>query len=345
MLRRFLAVLLLIAFIIAAVFLFNLFLFIKTPSGDVAQSVVIERGTPLSRILKTLEDQGVVSNRHFFKVYIVAKRAGDRIRAGDYSFPARISPGAVLDLLLKGDFARRRVTIPEGWTAREIAKYLGEMKLVDPTLFIAKCSDPAFIRSLGLDVPHLEGYLFPDTYEIYQPKSEEDVLKKFVGHFLGIYTPEFEARAQQIGFTRQQVLTLASIVEKETASREEKPIVAGVFFNRLKKGMPLASDPTVIYGVSGFNGNLTRADLQRPGPYNTYLNPGLPPTPIANPGLGSIRAVLYPAETEYLFFVSKNDGTHYFSKTAEEHGSAVRQYQSNRRRQPEEVSPQTPTAP
>ena len=151
-----------------------------------------------------------------------------------------------------------------------------------------------------------------------------------VTRFRETFSPEFMARTQALGLSEQQVMTLASIVEKETGNDQERPIIASVFFNRLKKGMALASDPTIIYGITHFNGNLTRADLARPGPYNSYLNPGLPPTPIANPGLKSIRAVLYPAETDYLFFVSKNDGTHYFSRTETEHFQAVRVYQSGR---------------
>ena len=147
--------------------------------------------------------------------------------------------------------------------------------------------------------------------------------------FKEIYAKEFEARTLELGLTQEEVVNLASIIEKETGRAEERPLIASVFKNRLKKGIPLASDPTIIYGIKDFSGNLTRKDLAKPGPYNSYLNLGLPPTPIANPGRDSIRAVLYPAETDFLYFVSKNDGNHHFSKTEAEHMAAVRKYQSS----------------
>jgi UPF0755 protein len=151
-----------------------------------------------------------------------------------------------------------------------------------------------------------------------------------VDHFSSVFTPAWIERAQEMGFTVHQVVTLASIVEKETGKPEERPIIAGVFLNRLKRGMRLESDPTVIYGIADFNGNLTRKDLETPTPYNTYLNKGLPPGPIANPGRASIEAVLYPSENSYLFFVSKNDGSHHFSSTLAEHNRMVRKYQRRR---------------
>lgn len=343
--KRLLAVLLLVASVIIGVFLLNLFLFIRTPSGNTEQSLLVERGMPLGAIVRELEEKEVISNGPLFKAYILFKRAGGRIRAGEYLFPPRIRPNAVLGLLIKGDFATRRMTIPEGWTAREIAAYLGGLQLVDPDRFLERCADQELIRSLRLSVPKLEGYLYPDTYEIYRPRDEEEVIRRLVGRFKEVYSRDFEGRAREVGFSDEEVVTLASMVERETARPDERPLIASVFLNRLKKGMPLASDPTVIYGIADFSGNLTREDLNRPNPYNTYLNTGLPPTPIANPGSDSIRAVLYPATTDYLYFVSRNDGSHQFSATEGEHNAAVRRYQLNRQRQRAETLPAVPALP
>lgn len=327
---RFASVMMMVIGVVAGVFLLNLFIFVNTPSGETEQAMTVERGTPLDQLIHDLESKGVISNIPLFKSYLLLMRASSRVRAGEYLFPPRLKPRQVLALLMKGDFATRRVTIPEGWTAREIAAALDATGLVNVEAFLLKCSDPELIGSLGLNVTSLEGYLFPDTYEFYKPKNETEILKKFVGRFKEVYTKEFEARAQAVGFSQNQVVTLASIVEKETGRSEERPLIASVLLNRLKKEMPLAVDPTVIYGIPNFSGNLTRADLERPTPYNTYLKTGLPPTPIANPGLESIKAVLYPAETSYLFFVSRKDGTHQFSATEAEHIAAVRRYQLGR---------------
>lgn len=339
--RRLAAVFLLAVSFVGGVLLLNLLFFVQTPSGETEQIVRIERGTSPDRVMRELEEKNVISNGALFKAYVLFKRASGKIRAGEYRFAPRLKPREVLHLLLKGDFATSRITLPEGWTAKEMAGHLGQLHLVDPAAFLAKCTDPEFIRSLHLPVTNLEGYLYPDTYEIYRPKNEEEVLKKLVGRFHEIYTKDFEARAASRGLSQQEVVTLASMIEKETGAAEERPLIASVFLNRLKKGMPLASDPTVIYGLPGFQGNLTRDHLAAPTPYNTYRNAGLPPTPISNPGRESLRAVLYPAETNYLYFVSKNDGTHHFSETEAEHLAAVRRYQLNRI-----VSPTTrPAAP
>lgn len=316
-----------------AVFLANLWIFVDTPApgADTPQTVVVERGMPLSRLIAVLHERGVVGNTLLFKAYVVFSGVESKVRAGEYVFPPHPTPSDVLDLLLSGDFSTRRVTIPEGWNMREIAKLLGGLKLADADRLLAKASDPAFVASMGVPSTTLEGFLFPDTYEIYKPKNEEEILKKFVDHFKEIYAKEFDAKAKQIGMSEKDVVALASIVEKETAQKSERSLIAGVFLNRLRIGMPLATDPTIIYGIPNFNGNITKQDLQRPGPYNTYINVGLPPTPISNPGAEAIRAVLNPATTDYLYFVARGDGTHQFSRTEEEHNEAVRKYQIERR--------------
>lgn len=316
--------------IFIGVLIVNLFFFLETPFGDSNVSLRFEKGTSVNEIISRLEKSQVVSNIPFFKAYVWFTGTGSSLRAGEYIFPPRQTPRDVLSRLLKGDFSTHKVTIPEGWTARQIAIHLAGLDLVDPRAFLLKCIDQKFIKSLGLNVPTLEGYLYPDTYEIYKPKDEEEVIRKMVERFKDVYIKNFAGQESHIGLPIESVITLASIVEKETGNASERPIIASVFLNRLKKNMPLASDPTIIYSIADFNGNLTRADLERPGPYNSYLNVGLPPTPICSPGKEAIQAVLNPLQTNYLFFVSRNDGTHQFSETEDQHFAAVRKYQQSK---------------
>lgn len=316
--KRVTALLMIAAGVVVAVFAADFLIFLQSPSkATEPQTLVIEKGMPFPLVVEALHKKGMISHPAYFRVYVMALNAAPRIRAGEYTFLPGLKPPEIVDRLLKGDFATRRITIPEGWSVKEIAKFLASQDLVNEERFLERA------RSL-------EGYLYPDTYEIYKPKSEEEVLNRFVGRFEEVWKREFAAQAAALGRTREEVVTLASIVEKETGRDEERPIIASVFLNRLRIGMPLATDPSVIYGIPNFSGNLTRRHLETPGPYNTYLNPGLPPTPIASPGADSIRAVLNPAQTDYLYFVSKNDGTHYFSRTEAEHQAAVRKYQIER---------------
>lgn len=342
--KRFFFILFFIGIVLGAVSLFNLFLFIHTPFGQ-EQTLVIEPGMTVHEVLSLLEEKKVISNKILFKIYVRLRGSGGKIRAGEYHFVGERTPSQILTELLEGDFSRLRITIPEGWTAQEIANYLGGLNLVTADDFLKLVRDPLWIQGLSLSYSTLEGFLYPDTYEIYKPKeagearldsrldsvdprrTARQVIRKMVGRFWEVYDASFQQRAREIGLTDYEVIILASLVEKETGQAEERPLIASVFYNRLRFKMPLASDPSIIYGIENFSGNLTRADLDRPGPYNTYLNPGLPPTPICNPGRDSLRAVLYPPETSYLYFVSKNDGTHHFSKSIEEHGAAVRRYQ------------------
>lgn len=327
--RRLFAVLMIAGGVTAAVFAAHFAVFLQSPAGSRPQTLVVEKGMPFSKIAQMLGEKGVVAHPVYFKIYVLLMQAAPKIRAGEYSFAPGLRPAEVLDQLLKGDFSTRRITIPEGWSLKEIAKFLAGQGLVDEQRFLQRAFNEEFARSLGVESPTLEGYLYPDTYEIYKPKDEAEVLSKLVARFQEVWKKDFEQRAAFTGMTRQQVVTLASIVEKETGNADERPLIASVFLNRLRINMPLATDPTVIYGIPGFDGNLTRHHLSTPGPYNTYLNAGLPPTPIASPGAAAIHAVLYPAMTEYLYFVSKNDGTHQFSKTESEHLEAVRKYQLN----------------
>jgi UPF0755 protein len=211
----------------------------------------------------------------------------------------------------------------------QIAAAFGRDNWVDPDKFLALCRDASFIRSLGIEAPTLEGYLFPETYALVRGEvSEQSLVTRMVRHFDQVW--KALDKPDPLPLDRHQLVTLASIVEKETGNGEERPIIAGVFYNRLHKKMRLQSDPTTIYGLANFNGNLTRKDLHTATPYNTYVIHGLPPGPICNPGRASLEAVLHPAEVDYLYFVSRNNGSHQFSATLEEHNRAVHRYQQTR---------------
>ena len=205
-------------------------------------------------------------------------------------------------------------------------------ELANEKEFLLLAKDPAFIQALELDVRSLEGYLFPTTYRFAKYSKPENMIRTMVAFMSKAVTPERRARAAELGMSVHEVLTLASVIEKETGAAEERRLISAVFHNRLRRKIPLQSDPTVIYALEGFDGNLRKRDLGVDSPYNTYRVRGLPPGPIANPGLESILAALYPAKASYLYFVSRNDGTHHFSSTLAEHNRAVDKYQRKYRR-------------
>ena len=314
------------AIILAALTHYYIALFI--PPGHSAAPVVVEfeAGASFKQITKTLKEKGLIRDLKAFSLLATLRGSMKKVQAGEYEFNAAMLPGSILEKLEKGLVIRHQVTIPEGYNNREIAELLEKKSLSQKEKFLDKASDRAFLSAIGVDATTAEGFLFPDTYHFPKGMSEEVIIKKMVSRFREASAYD-EARAGAVGLSLKEVVTLASIVEKETGDASERPRIARVFLNRLKKGIPLQSDPTVIYGIKDFNGNLTRKDLFTKTPYNTYQRRGLPPGPIANPGADSIRAVLYPEEGPYLYFVSRNDGTHYFSRTLSEHNRAVYKYQ------------------
>ena len=306
------------------------FLFVPFSKTASTKVIFIKKGTPLRKVSEVLEQEGIIKNRHFFVFLttILGKKA--RIKAGEYEFHTPMLPLDVLSVLAKGQVKRHLVTIPEGFTLSQIAQLLENLNLVEKKGFLQKTSSPAFINALGLSQlagPTLEGYLFPDTYHLLREMDPEEVIQMMVHQFRKVFGPDFAHWASESGISEREVVILASIIEKETSLSEEKPLISAVFHNRLRKKIPLQSDPTVIYGIRNFDGNLTKEDLMRPTPYNTYLLAGLPPTPICNPGRDSLLAAVRPAPVSYLYFVSKNDGSHYFSSDIEEHNRAVWKYQ------------------
>ncbi len=293
------------------------------------QNFVVEEGATLNQVAVDLENADIIRNSTLFRLAGQLMGHDHHIKTGEYRLNSATPPLKILETLKEGKIITHPVTIPEGFNLDQIAHLLEQKGLSNRASFLEQAEDRSLIARLGLSGDSLEGYLYPDTYRFRRNVTAGRIIDVMVKRFRDIVTP-LEARIKDSGMTLKQVITLASIVEKETGSPEERPMIARVFLNRLEKNMRLESDPTVIYGISNFNGNITKRDLKTKTPYNTYIIGGLPPGPIANPGLAAISAVLNPAEGNYFYFVSKNNGTHYFSETLKEHNRAVRQFQKNR---------------
>jgi UPF0755 protein len=289
--------------------------------------VFIPKGSTLPEIEKTLAGKGALRYPLAFRILAIGTMTGTKLQHGEYALPTPPSAFELWRKLVSGDVAKYQVTILDGSTIYDIAETLGNLELADPGNFLAAATSPDVARKMGTPGPTLEGYLFPDTYLFVKDMSPEEILGIMVRRFRRKFTPEMENMAEKDGFTPHQIVTIASIIEKETGMETEKPLISAVIRHRLSLGMPLQMDPTVIYGLKKFDGNLTRKDLRTHHPYNTYKNQGLPPGPISNPGLSSLQAAVNPADTDYLYFVSRNDGSHEFSRTLREHNQAVGLYQ------------------
>lgn len=306
-------------------------LFLRTPvAPPAARTITVPAGASFAAVAERLAEEGVVSDLFWLKALSRLRGDARQVQAGEYDFREAASPDTVLDRLVAGDVRRYRFTVPEGLNLREIAAKLDEEGRGDGAVFLKLARDPALIAALGIDATTLEGYLFPETYTLIASSTERDLLLAMVEQFRARLTPELIAAAAGSGLDRHQLVTLASIVQKEAGNREEMPRIAAVFHNRLKRRMPLQADPTVIYGIADFDGNLTREHLKTPTPYNTYRIAGLPPGPITSPGEDALRAAAQPAESDELYFVARGDGTHVFSRTLKEHNRMVRRYQLRR---------------
>jgi UPF0755 protein len=255
-----------------------------------------------------------------------------RLKAGEYEIPKDASPLTILDLLENGRVVQHPVLLPEGGTVAELARALEGDRLASAAEVLQAARDPALLQRLGIEAPSLEGYLFPDTYYVVRGMTAQEILIRMVQRLRSKLTPEIAAQAQGRGLTTHQLLTLASIIEREAVVRDEMPLISAVFWNRLRRDMPLQADPTVQYAVGKERRALTHADLQVEDPFNTYRRSGLPPGPIASPGLAAIDAVLRPAAVDYLYFVSMDDRRHFFSSTVEAHNAAVARYRLARDR-------------
>jgi len=338
--RRIIAVNVILLGVVVGFFVFKYLqyrMFQQTPV-TVSQPVVVhvEKGASWRQIAKKLRERGVIADERFF-FYLVKEKKWDRkLKTGEYEFTGTLLPEEVARIITEGKVKLYAVTIPEGFNKYEMASLLSRLDWVaDGASFVTYCDAPRILRELGIpEARTCEGLLFPSTYYFPRGVMVEDIITVMDRKMQEILA-RYRDAIKQSGLSSLHLLTLASIVEKESGAPDEQPRIAAVYLNRLKRGMKLQADPTVIYGLlPSFNGNLTRADLERDTPYNTYTREGLPPTPICFPGENAIRSVLEPAETDDLFFVATGEGRHYFSKTYEEHSAAVEHYQVKRLREP-----------
>jgi UPF0755 protein len=295
-----------------------LFHYAVSPVNDLTGTKIVDipKGAGFFRITEILDHAGLVNNRPFFWVLALSKKAARHIRSGQYELAGSMSPSAIINKLVRGEIKVYRVTLPEDITVSEVARRLSADKLVDEKEFMMLATNRSFLASLDIEADSIEGYLYPNIYRFDQSMTAKEIIRIIVGQFWREVTPEMRKRAQEIGLTLHQWVTLASIIGKESGYGAEKPLISAVFHNRLEKGMKLQSDSTAIYGLE-LKEKLVGKDrkyYRKSGtPYNTYRILGLPPGPIANPGIDSLRASLYPAKVDYLYIVAKRDGTHKFS--------------------------------
>ena len=320
----------------AAAVYFHVQEFGRTPPGPAGeeQSFTVEPGQPVSAVAEELERRGLISSALKFRLLARVQGYDRRLKAGEYGLKASMTPLDMLALMEKGQVRLHRLTVPEGLTIPQIAAVVEKTGLAHAADIMARATDPAYAGLQSIPTGTLEGYLFPETYLFPKTVTVDGILGAMLQRFRSTFSPDWERRTMEIGLTPHEVVTLASIIEKETGDPSERPLIASVFHNRLRRGMRLETDPTVIYGIKNFDGNLTRKHLETPSPYNTYLIKGLPPGPIASPGRKAIEAALFPAQTDFLFFVSKNDGSHHFSSNLADHNRAVQYYQLGPGRSP-----------
>jgi len=261
------------------------------------------------------------------------KRYGKaQVTPGDYEFSSDMEMRRIADILIREQFTRNWVTFPEGWTRFKIANRLQERGLAKAEEFLSLCRQPKNYADIGIPLPErdLEGYLFPNTYRLPPGSGAETAVRILLNGFKRYAYESFKEEIEKSGYTLHQILTVASMIEKEALHDKDRPLIAAVIYNRLKKGMPLQIDATVLYGMGQWKNRVLYSDLQHASPYNTYLNKGLPPGPIANPGLASLRAALEPADVDYLFYVAQADGYHRFTKTYSEHLKAIEEIRNSR---------------
>jgi len=303
--------------------------------GAAQDVITIEPRSNSGTIVARLHHQGILAREWPILLYLKLVARGKHFKAGDYQFKSPITPLEVINKLARGEVATHSLTIPEGYNQFDIARILASLPGLkqpaagSPEEVLELFKNTALIADLDPRAKTLEGFLFPDTYEYTASTTREQLVEAMVRRFRKVYTPEMQQRAQQIGMTTRAVVTLASLVEKEAKVDRDRELISSVYHRRLKLRMALACDPTVIYAalIEGhYRGKIYQSDLDRNSPYNTYRRAGLPPGPIASPGRRSLQAALYPADTDYLYFVvdvTRNDGSHKFSANPAEHGRAV----------------------
>ena len=319
--------------VVTAFFGFQL---LKMPVGDAQDEIVFEvpPKATLPQIAQELQKKRLIRNAKIFRYYVRFKGEAAKIKTGEYALNQSMSPDEIVSILVSGKSKARSLTVAEGLNIYDIAALFERAGIASAEEVYELVRDKNFIQeTLGEEVSSLEGYLYPETYKYTKYEDARSILTQMVKRFLSVWNSDIAPQAQKLGWTRHQVVTFASIVEKETGASFERPLVSSVFHNRLVKKMRLQTDPTVLYGMAlqqkKMPTNISRNDLLTPTPYNSYTNFGLPPGPIANPGREALLATLNPQKTNYLYFVSQNNGTHVFSETLQQHNKAVQAYQMN----------------
>lgn len=301
-------------------------LLVPLPFGNQPVEFEIKRGATYRQVVDSLAQRGMVRDRWIFSLLGRVSGIDRKIKAGYYTLWGSMTPWQVFGAIRLGKIVEYEITIIPGDSLREIADKFVALGMTSRENFLTLCVSRDILEAYEVDAPSLEGYLFPDTYRFPKGLDAREVLTMMVNRLRESYEPELMLRMLDMNLTENDILTMASIIEKEAATNEERPVISAVYHNRLRRNMPLQADPTSVYGVKSSKERITKEDIQRKTPYNTYIIRGLPPGPIASPGLESIVAALNPAEAPYLYFVSNNDGTHTFSVTLGEHHEAVRSY-------------------
>lgn len=306
----------------------------ETPAGTDTTKIpfLVKPGQGFQLTARQLFQRGIISNPVKFRWLARLCKQDTKIKAGEYLLSASMPPLKILSTLAEGKVRLYRVTIPEGFDLKQIADAVAKAGFGTKEAFLKAAGNPMLLAQRNVAAETFEGYLFPDTYFFPKGTNSNDIIMAMEKRMRSVFSLEWQHQAKKLGMDMHKILTLASIIEKETGDLSEMGLISSVFHNRLKKKMRLESDPTVIYGIKDFNGNIQRKHLQAYTPYNTYKIKGLPPGPIANPGKAAIKAALFPETTDYLFFVSRKDTTHQFSTNIKDHNRAVRKYQLRRRR-------------
>ena len=333
-----------VTFLVATVVLtstihFYMALFVPPTREKAWKEVQVTEGMSFKAIAAALQKEGIIRYRGYFEIIGRLQGISRKVRMGYYGLGSHMSMWEVLEALRKGKIIEYEVVIPEGYNLYQIGWTLTGTPLIssDPDDFIDVATDKKLARSLGIAADRLEGYLFPDTYFLPKGITVTDIAKRMVQRYKDMFTDDMRKRAKELNLTEHEIITIASIVEKEAKVPSERKLIAAVYHNRLKIGMKLQADPTAVYGLRAWITKVSAQDLKRQTPYNTYLHKGLPPGPIANPGRGAILATLYPENVDYLFFVAQGDGSHFFSKDYNEHGKAIGRYKANKKKARQEA--------
>ena len=301
--------------------------YFNSPPGFMSDEIIrIDRGTTLREAAENLKARNLITSETFFLV--LAKASGNTtIKTGKYRIYRGMSALEILRSLTRGHVMVKKVTIPEGYNLFQVAERLDAEGVTEEDSFLYYAFDKTFLKSIGIHAPSAEGYMFPETYNFPEESDARDIIQWMYNQLQKELGAMDLSNMKELNLNRHTLLTMASLIEEEATVTDERELISAVFHNRMKLGMKLYCDPTVRYAVKKFSGRLTYSDLETDSPFNTYVRRGYPPTPISSPGKGAIHAALHPADVSYLYFVARNDGSHYFSKTLSRHNKAVEYYQ------------------